>query len=182
MACRRKETIVKKTRNATLWAAFGIAALLVGTGCQSTGHASKATTQMLPAEVDSEVASTEEAPAAVKSDLQTVYFDYDRWELRGDARKALQGNAQQLKASPERSVVTVSGHCDERGSEEYNLALGDRRASAVKRYLVDMGVAATRVRTMSFGEGRPVTSGEGEAAWSRNRRAEFSLGSEQASR
>ena len=170
------------TSNMTLWATFGAAALLLGTGCQSTGGSNQAAMPMHPAEVEADIASMEEVPEPMESEFQTVYFDYNRWELRDDARKALQANAHNLQTIPERDMVTVSGHCDERGSEEYNLALGDRRAAAVKRYLVDMGVPAGRVRTLSFGEGRPAASGDGEAAWSRNRRAEFSLGSEQAAR
>jgi peptidoglycan-associated lipoprotein len=114
--------------------------------------------------------------------LQAVYFEYDRWELRDEARRALRGNAQKLQSSPEGGVVTVAGHCDERGSEEYNLALGDRRAAAVKRYLVDLGVPSSRLRTLSFGESRPAVRGEGEAAWARNRRAELSFGTQQAFR
>ena len=70
-------------------------------------------------------------------------------------------------------VITIEGHCDERGSEEYNLALGERRASGVKRYLVDLGVPASRLRTVSFGEAKPAVVGHDESAWRYNRRAEF---------
>jgi peptidoglycan-associated lipoprotein len=71
--------------------------------------------------------------------------------------------------------VTLEGHCDDRGSEEYNLALGERRASAVKRYLVDLGVSASRLRTVSFGEAKPSAAGHDESAWKWNRRVEFAL-------
>ena len=179
---RRKETSVKKTCNTTLWAAFAAAALMAATGCQSTGTTTQTTTRTVPAPAEPEVAAVENQPAPAEPELQTVYFEYDRWELRDEARRALRSNAQHLQTSPEWGVVTVAGHCDERGSEEYNLALGDRRAAAVKRYLVDLGVPSSRLRTVSFGESRPVVRGEGEAAWSRNRRAELGLGTQQASR
>jgi peptidoglycan-associated lipoprotein len=117
-----------------------------------------------------------------RPELQTLYFEFNRWELPDEARRALRSNAEHLQASLESNVVTVIGHCDERGSEEYNLALGERRAATVKRDLVDLGVPASRVRTLSFGENRPAVPGEGEAAWSRNRRAELSLGIQQVSR
>ena len=178
---------MKKTCNATLWACFAAAALMAAaTGCQSTGAPTQTLTQATPAPApapaEPEVVAVEERPAPAKPELQTVYFEYDRWKLRDEARQALRDNAEQLQASPDSGAVTVVGHCDERGSEEYNLALGDRRAAAVKQYLMDLGVPSSRVSTMSFGESRPAVQGEGEAAWSRNRRAELSLGTQQASR
>ncbi len=178
-----KEASVKKTWNTTLWTAFAAAALMAAaTGCQSTGTTTEKSTRTVPAPAEPEVVAVEKQPAPAKPELQTVYFEYDRWKLRDEARRALRSNARQLQASPEWGVVTVVGHCDERGSEQYNLALGDRRAAAVKRYLVDLGVPSSRVRTVSFGESHPAVQGEGEAAWSRNRRAELSLGTQQASR
>jgi peptidoglycan-associated lipoprotein len=165
---RRKETSVKKTCNANLWAAFAAAALMAAAGCQSTGNNNPTAERTTP------------KPGA--PGLQTVYFDFDRWNLRDDARRALRSNAESLKTNPAWGVVTVAGHCDERGSEEYNVALGDRRAEAVKRYLVDLGVPSSRLHAVSFGESRPAVRGEGEAAWSRNRRAELVVGTQQASR
>lgn len=107
------------------------------------------------------------------AELQTVYFAYDRADIRSDAQGALKTNAQTIV---DRSgAVTVEGHCDERGSTEYNLALGERRAAAVKRYLVDLGVPSSKLRTVSFGEDRPAVQGHDESAWRYNRRAEFSL-------
>jgi peptidoglycan-associated lipoprotein len=173
---------VNRNYKTTSWAAFGLVVLIAATGCQSTGNSTQTSTRMIPAPQESETVAAEEQPVPVVPELQAVYFEYDRWELRDDARLALRSNAQNLQASSEWDVVTVAGHCDERGSEEYNIALGDRRAAAVKRYLVDMGVPALQVRTLSFGEASPAAPGEGEAAWSRNRRAELSLGSQQASR
>jgi peptidoglycan-associated lipoprotein len=104
-------------------------------------------------------------------DLATVYFDFDRFDIRPDARPALRTNADAITEVPE--SVTIEGYCDERGSEEYNLALGERRASSVKRYLVDLGIPSARLRTVSFGEANPAVLGHDESAWRYNRRAEF---------
>ena len=104
--------------------------------------------------------------------FQTVYFDYDSSDIREDARPALRSNADKLNAG-NLGTVTVEGHCDERGSTEYNLALGERRANAIKRYLVDLGVPSSNLRTVSFGEERAAVQGHDESAWRYNRRADF---------
>ena len=104
--------------------------------------------------------------------FQTVYFEYDQSDIREDARGALRSNADRLNAGG-LGTVTIEGHCDERGSAEYNLALGERRANAVKRYLVDLGVPSNTLRTVSFGEDRPAVQGHDESAWRYNRRADF---------
>ena len=103
--------------------------------------------------------------------LEAVYFDYDRAELRSDARTTLQANASSVKNGG--GHITIEGYCDERGSEEYNLALGERRANGVRQYMVDLGVPASRLSTVSFGEARPAVAGHTESAWRYNRRAEF---------
>jgi len=114
-------------------------------------------------------------PAPTKSEaipeLETVYFDYDQSVIRDDQRATLGTNAGTIK-SRNLTRFTVEGHCDERGSDEYNLALGERRANAVKQYLVDSGVSAS-VDTVSYGESRPAVQGSDESAWRMNRRAEF---------
>ena len=101
-----------------------------------------------------------------------VYFDYDREELGEEARSRLQRNAEFMKAQPQ-FAFTVEGHCDERGSIGYNLALGDRRASAAKRYLVSLGVADGQLATVTYGRERPVCAEPNEACWRQNRRAHF---------
>ncbi len=106
-------------------------------------------------------------------ELKTVYFDFDSSEIRSDAAATLRENGSIVRGSANMGVVTLQGHCDERGSEEYNLALGDRRAQAVKRYLVDLGVPESRLETVSFGEMRPAVAGRDESAWRWNRRVEF---------
>jgi peptidoglycan-associated lipoprotein len=104
--------------------------------------------------------------------FQTVYFDYDRAEVREDARPALRSNADKLNAG-NLGTVTVEGHCDERGSTEYNLALGERRADAVRDYLVSLGLATDRLTIVSKGEEQPFCSEETEACWQQNRRGHF---------
>lgn len=103
-----------------------------------------------------------------------IYFDYDDAELRADARAALDAKLPILLANPA-VTMRVAGHTDERGSSEYNLALGQRRAASVKRYLTDRGVAEHRIETVSYGEEQPVALGADEAAWSQNRRAVFEV-------
>ncbi len=113
------------------------------------------------------------APPRSVAELATIYFDYDRADVREDARRVLRANAQAIQGNDAWGTITLEGHCDERGSEEYNLALGERRATAAKRYLVDLGVPSSRVVTVSFGETSPAVQGHDESAWNWNRRVEF---------
>ena len=105
--------------------------------------------------------------------FEPVYFDMDRTVLRPDARASLKAVADAILENPEWGVITIQGHCDERGSDEYNLALGERRATAVKRYLVDLGVPGSRLSTVTFGERLPAVAGHDEKAWRFNRRSEL---------
>lgn len=104
--------------------------------------------------------------------LGDVFFDFDRAELREDARERLSRNAQWLREHPQ-FEVTIEGHCDERGTNEYNLALGERRSGAARDYMVSLGVATTRLRSISYGEERPQCSTSSESCWAMNRRAHF---------
>jgi peptidoglycan-associated lipoprotein len=106
--------------------------------------------------------------------LQAAYFDYDDFNLRVDAKNALRSNAEVLKQRSA-SRVELQGNCDERGTEEYNLALGKRRAESAKRYLADLGIADNRMSTVSFGEENPAVQGSSEQAWAKNRRVDFVL-------
>ena len=104
--------------------------------------------------------------------IKTVFFDFNSANLRSDTRRTLAENAGFLKANS--SVeIQVEGHCDERGGVQYNLALGEKRARAVKRYLVNMGISSSRISTISFGKERPLAFGHDEDAWSQNRRGNF---------
>ena len=106
--------------------------------------------------------------------VKDVYFDYDKGDVRGDQQAVVQADAAFLQQHPNMSV-TIEGHCDERGSTEYNLALGDNRASSVKNALVAAGVPADRVKTVSFGKEKPFCTESNEACWQQNRRGHFVL-------
>jgi len=108
------------------------------------------------------------------SPLKPVFFAYDSDVLDDAARKTMQGNAEVMKKYGT-WVITIEGHCDERGTAEYNLALGDRRAIAAKNYMVTLGIAADRLRTVSYGNEFPFDPAHEESAWSQNRRAHFML-------
>ncbi len=113
----------------------------------------------------------------LNSEAQDAYFDYDKSELREDARQAMQRDAELLKrifAADPSFTVAIEGHCDERGSAEYNLGLGDRRATAAKEFLVQLGVPADRLTTISYGKDRQVCTEENESCYQRNRRAHLS--------
>jgi peptidoglycan-associated lipoprotein len=104
--------------------------------------------------------------------LKTVYFGYDSSELDDTAVAALRSNADWLKKNS-KFIVEIGGHCDERGTIEYNIALGNRRGDSVRQYLASLGVNASQLNVVSYGEEKPVDPGHGEESWSRNRRAEF---------
>lgn len=111
--------------------------------------------------------------SATVANFETVYFDFDKAELRQDARDVLFKNADILIKGQTDAKVKIEGHCDERGSAEYNLALGERRAKSAVQYLLTLGVKADRMSVISFGKEKPAVQGNDEAAWSKNRRAEF---------
>jgi len=104
--------------------------------------------------------------------MEKIFFDFDQFTLSAEARKTLGDNAKYLQANGDVQVV-IEGHCDERGSDEYNLALGESRALAAKNYLVSLGVSAARLSVISYGEEKPAVQGGTEEAWAQNRRAEF---------
>jgi peptidoglycan-associated lipoprotein len=105
-------------------------------------------------------------------EVRDAYFDFNKADIRPDAREALTKTADFLRNYPQ-FRVTVEGHCDERGSTEYNLALGDRRAGAVKQYLVSLGISADRISTVSFGKEKPFCTQGNETCWQQNRRGHF---------
>ncbi len=146
-------------------------------GCQTSSKPSTSTKTAPTSGTGSELREdpVRTDPGGVRSAtiLQSVYFDFDRYEIREDAKPVLRVNARGIKSNSRWGNITIEGHCDERGSEEYNLALGERRANGVKRYLVDLGVPSSRLRTVSFGEAKPAVMGHDESAWRYNRRAEF---------
>jgi len=105
-------------------------------------------------------------------DLKDIHFDFDKYDIRPGDAKVLDANAAWLKSHDDQ-LVLIEGHCDERGTNEYNLALGERRAKSTMNYLVSQGVQASRITIISYGEERPTCSDKNEACWSKNRRAHF---------
>jgi peptidoglycan-associated lipoprotein len=105
--------------------------------------------------------------------FEAVYFDYDKSDLRQDAREVLKKTADDLLKSKQDVKLQIEGHCDERGSAEYNLALGERRAKSSLQYLITLGVKADRLSVISYGKEKPAVQGSDEAAWAKNRRDEF---------
>jgi peptidoglycan-associated lipoprotein len=150
----------------------------------------QASTVDVPTEDVSQAAPPEpqdQTPDPWSEDLQTVtsmaheqgligdvYYDFDQYDLRPEARERLAKNASFMQEHPE-FVFTIEGHCDERGTNEYNLALGDRRAAAAKDYLVSLGISSDRLRTVSYGEERPFCNQSDESCWQQNRRAHFTV-------
>jgi peptidoglycan-associated lipoprotein len=122
--------------------------------------------------VETEVLTQEISEMNKKGYLQDAYFDYDASDLRDDARTNLSANAEWLKRYPSIQVL-VEGHCDERGTSAYNLALGDRRSNAARDYLESLGVSSSRVRTVSYGKERPFCTDATEDCYQQNRRAHF---------
>lgn len=117
----------------------------------------------------------EAAVAAARAAFaMAIYYDFDRSELKPEARATLDAKLPLMRANANMRI-RIAGHTDERGSDAYNVALGQRRAAAAKQYLVSQGIAADRIETVSFGEDRPAAMGSGEEAWAQNRRAEFEI-------
>lgn len=111
-------------------------------------------------------------PVAPKAELKRIHFDFDKYNIKNEYVPVLKGSAEWIKAHPGTKVV-VEGHCDNRGSNEYNIALGDRRAKSAKAYLVNLGINAADLSTVSYGEEKPLCTENNEGCWWKNRRAEF---------
>ncbi len=108
------------------------------------------------------------------ADFRIAYFDYDKYNLRGDAREALEHNARVMRENTSVRVL-IEGHCDERGTVEYNIALGEKRANSARDYLTSLGIEGSRIETISYGKERPVKLGHDETSWQENRRAKFTI-------
>ena len=115
---------------------------------------------------------TSERSAASSSGLQPIFFDFDRSFVRADARRAMKANAEWLKAHP-KVTVRIEGNCDERGTREYNQALGQHRASSAKKFLTDLGIPAKRITLFSYGKEKTVCTESSEECWQKNRRDDF---------
>ena len=141
-------------------------------------HAPAQAAEAAPAKAPEEQKGNEAAMAAAAladkeaSEFMDIHFAFDRFDLRPDERKILDMHAKWLKAHPE-FTARIEGNCDERGTVEYNIALGQRRATSAMKYLVDLGVAKNRLSTISYGKERPLDPGHNEEAWAKNRRDHF---------
>ena len=111
----------------------------------------------------------QERAAAASEGLQPIYFDFDRSFVRDDTKSVMKANAEWLKANP-KVKVRIEGNCDERGTKEYNQALGQRRAASAKKYLTDLGISAKRISLISYGKEKPICSEHSEDCWQKNRR------------
>jgi peptidoglycan-associated lipoprotein len=158
-----------------------IPGLLFTLGCQKkTVTQAKAPVEAAPAPAAKAPEEKAEAPAVTPTDTtgmimqDDIYFEFDKSTLTPTAQDNLMRKAAWLRANPD-VTVTIEGHCDERGTNEYNLALGDRRADSSKAFLVDLGIPASRLTTISYGEERPVCAQQNEECWAKNRRANFVL-------
>ncbi len=153
------------------WAAFAIAASV---GMMACSEDKKPEEVVAPAASQQPATPPEAAPSAASATeaTQPVYFAFDDYSLNSESQSSLNKLGEFLKANS-KAVVQIEGHCDERGSVEYNLALGQRRAQSAKNYLVQLVVDASRLPTMSYGEEKPAIEGHDESAWAKNRRDEF---------
>jgi peptidoglycan-associated lipoprotein len=180
-----------KKRTLSILVGLLATALLALWGCAKSGDVSSSRDSRDPAgtaAADSAAAdrAREEAAAAARAQeteerersraaaggLHPVYFDFDQSHIRGDAASVMKANAAWLKANP-KTGVQIEGHCDERGTIEYNQALGQRRAQSAKKYLVNLGIAAGRITLISYGKENPVCRDSADACWQQNRRADF---------
>ena len=126
------------------------------------------------AQLEVEAAEREKMLATNRFLNENIYFDFDDSTLSGQAQELLKQKAMWLQDNPDANVV-IEGHCDDRGTNAYNLALGERRAESVKTFLVNLGISAMKLTTISYGEEKPVDTGQNEEAWAKNRRAAFVL-------
>jgi len=142
----------------------------------ATPEAQKEETPAVKEEQKPQAAVEEAKPVEAKEQaatgaagLQPIYFDFDRSFIRDDARSVMKANAEWLKANP-KTKIKIEGNCDERGTREYNQALGQRRAASAKKYLTDLGISAQRISLISYGKEKPVCAEQSEACWQKNRR------------
>ena len=176
----KKEIIAQQEAEANAKAEADAAAAKARAEAEATAAAAKARAEREAAAAAAKVrAEKEAAEAAARQALkdmeaEKIYFDYDRSELKPEARAVLTKKAAWLRENAGYSIK-IEGHCDERGSTEYNLALGEKRADAAAKFLTALGVSSSRISTVSMGEENPVDSRSNETAWAKNRRDEFIL-------
>jgi len=167
-----------RTREMAVVLVLGMAVGLAASGCRSRGAGAGAGGENVAGvtgtDIYSEPLSERPAGKEYESQFEPVYFDYDSSQINTAERSKIETVAEYLRQHGNVGIV-VEGHCDERGSREYNMALGERRALAVRAYLIGLGIDGSRVQTKSYGEEKPVALGHDEESWRLNRRAEFVL-------
>ena len=142
------------------------------TARDSGGREDTSRGDLVPVDESDDILSMSLEDINAQSPLDDIHFDYDSAELSGEARSTLDTNVQWLRRNPSVTIL-IEGHCDERGTVEYNLALGERRSMAAYNFMVSSGLPSERIKTISYGKEFPVDPGHDEAAWARNRRAHF---------
>ena len=169
------------TPNNMRWVPIFLAVLIAfAAGCASTPEPTEEAGEQVDSEFDDASSQTPDTGDVADSNVANrsfniapVYFDFDRSEIRSEFGDVLGAGATALKDSG--ATVVIAGHTDERGSDDYNIALGERRAGAVRKYLYNLGVPMGQMTIVSYGEAQPAVSGTGETAWQLNRRAEFQV-------
>lgn len=153
---------------------FILVALIAFTSCSTTKKSSSSgsSEEVMADGSDSGLSVNADSDSGKAGDLRTVYFAFDSSALSTSTRSTLASNADYLKSNSS-AKIQIEGHCDERGGVQYNLALGERRANSVKNYLTALGIASSRISTISYGKERPIAFGHEEDSWSKNRRANF---------
>ncbi|MFP6624774.1 MAG: OmpA family protein [Myxococcota bacterium] len=161
-----------KRRISTQFAAGMAVLALTAFGCTTTSGDDADTDAVSEfTQADQDEVLADETTGSDMASLETIYFEFDRSTIGSDARPLLRGNGDKVRRTG--GAVRLEGFCDERGDEEYNLALGERRANSVKQYLENLGVDSSQMRTLSYGEAKPAVAGHTEDAWRYNRRVEF---------
>lgn len=166
-----QEVYMNKTLRYGLFLAL-VLALTAGTGCPKKVDSSTPTAANEYGDAAIDQATFNRVQSVLSN--QTIYFEFDRYDLKQESKDRLAQSADIIKQVPKVRVL-IEGHTDERGTAEYNLALGERRARAAYEYLLMLGVRAEQLEMISYGKERPAVDGHGEAAWARNRRAEFKV-------
>ncbi|HEX6790081.1 MAG TPA: peptidoglycan-associated lipoprotein Pal [Candidatus Krumholzibacteria bacterium] len=164
-----------------LWIAVIVAmTVIAGCGGKKAGDTAPPPVEPTPTPTETvqDIPATNDPVPSAQLDasmIGDVYFDYDSYNLTSEAKSTLEANARALKQVTA-GALTIEGHCDERGTKAYNLALGEKRANAAKDFLVALGVDGSRLNTVSYGKERPFDDGHDESAWAKNRRAHFVIG------
>jgi len=143
-------------------------------GSNQSADSSRQSIKQSDLEQSQGISTTDSGKRVMMVMLEDIYFEFDKSTLTPQAKETLMKKAEWLRTNKDVSVI-IEGHCDERGTNEYNLALGDRRAASTKTFLVDLGVDPRRLTIISYGEERPLISGHNEEAWAKNRRAHFGI-------